>query len=88
MGSGHAPRGQEQFFPEMKSKWASRKSGKSTIFQCGTHLAKKLFCMSGNQLGLTTQQAEPWMATGGQPRDHPKKRETDDGSGTAGTAEG
>jgi hypothetical protein len=26
MGSGHAPRGQERFFPEMKSKWASPKS--------------------------------------------------------------
>jgi hypothetical protein len=26
MGSGPAPCGQEQFFPEMKSMWASRKS--------------------------------------------------------------
>src|SRR5712671_2060948 len=64
------------------------KPGKPMIFERGTHLAKKLFCMSGNRLGLTTQRTEPWMAIGGQPERSSQKRETDDGGGTVGTAEG
>src|SRR5260370_40440546 len=73
MGSGHtALRPSTILSWHEKQVGVPEKPGKPAVLACGTHLAKKLFCMSGNRLGLTTQRAEPWMAIGGQPENPPK----------------
>jgi hypothetical protein len=61
------------------------KAGKPKVIQSGMHLAKKLFCVSGNRLGLGTW-GRAWMAIGGQPRPS-QNGETDYGGGTVGIAE-
>src|SRR5258707_15820334 len=65
MGSGHTLRGQEQLFLKVRAGESPEKSRKPAIFQNGTHLAKKLFCVPGNQRGLGNG---PWMAIGGRSR--------------------
>jgi hypothetical protein len=70
----------------MKDTPSPRKACKPQVFRNGTHLAKKLFCVSGNRLGLGTWGGA-WMAIGGQPRPS-QNGETDYGGGTVGIAEG